>query len=298
MNPDSVPFNQVIAILKEASNKEANWSKVSFLDKYLYESVISDHMDERTYEKTNRIRNKRLHELARGTKNFDDFSELCSLLKEGIDKNIDGYFNNNKKNKESNEEIRQTAINKIDALLEVLKEEIKKIKKPTLKISNLTAQINDQLGGSVVKGTRMILELYSILDQFDQLGRAVPDFVADYLWEEELEQRIFVRKTCPFILKGDNRTVIFLLLETPLTDEVLLIRLGSDYWEEAEDVTELYEEAFEILRFSTIREALAYIVHIVNEEYDLDNGITDSEDESNSYDNLDSLNKKMTQLLA
>lgn len=144
--------------------------------------------------------------------------------------------------------------------------------------------------------TRFMKEIYSLYNELDGLNIHFPEFVEDYLWKEEREDFIYVRRKRTFIIKGNERTVLCAILDTPLTYDAQLIYLDTDYWKNSSTTVELKPEAFFIRSYPAMSDAINQIIKILNTDNDLKLYAFESDNDS-VFDTCDSLSDKIEYLL-
>jgi hypothetical protein len=255
----------------------------------LYTPELVDQDKDPLYYRINRMMDRDLEDFARGTKMMKALGEACLLLKMGIESNANGLFHDGEK--------RKLAIKQIDDELARIAAQVKRLKTNKSSRTKPLIQPNMEEGNTRVNVTKMMKEIYDLFDLLDQADAAVPDFVEDYIWEADYEKLIVVRSRERFVLKGEGRVVVYAVLETPLTHDVHLIRLGSDYWEDAEAAYDLNEAAFTVERYAGMTEALAEIINAINLEDDLEPDDRDGGAASH-YDTRLTLNEKFSRLLS
>jgi hypothetical protein len=308
MNLTDIPFRKIVQIMKAAvetaeyrQHQLKKTNQCSYVTRII-EDVVTMHLSEEEQkrlkfampdlenkllnEKIYRLMNRNLKITSRGSKPMNDLIEVCRLMQIGIENNVTSHFTNSDK--------RAQAKQKIDDELKLISTQVKRLKQNKHK---QPIQSHTKGGHTIVNVIRIMEEMNDLYDLFNQAEAAVPEFVEDHIWDEDYEKLIVVRNRERFVLKGAERVVVFSILETPTTNNVHLIRFGSDYWQGAETSFDLYEEAFFIKPYTGIADAIAEIIDVINSESDLELSLMEDANTS-LYDSYSSMNQKLSLLLA
>lgn len=158
---------------------------------------------------------------------------------------------------------------------------------------------------SVTRLSEEITESLLLLKKFVHQSESTsfPEFVEDVTWQQvsqEASEVMVAGKRADFVLEGDNRIVVYTILERPLTEDAVLIRIGSDYWQDddgvVETVNDLYDEAFFYTNYGCVKEALSVLIGVLNEEPDLESGLFN--DSASGADTIETFNETLQKMLA
>jgi hypothetical protein len=311
------PLRRMALIVKDAregklvGKKKRDKSDLTVIVTELIEAVVSEPEDEQpqllTEEqrtklkfitsddresiqwKIYRLMKKDLRGMARGSQSLDSLIEVSRLLKIAVENNALELFNN--------EGMRLFAIQKIDEELKSVTNQVKDVKRSKPSLSKQQPATPTSKGGLTVHTMKLMTEMNDLYDILEDLGILVPEFVEDHVWNEEYESLLVVRSKERFILQGEDRIVLYSILETPLTGNVQLLRIGTDYWQDAETSFDLDKEAFFIEEFENVADALAAVFQAINQESDLYSGLI-GENGPSKFDTYASLDEKLSYLLA
>ncbi|WP_150272885.1 hypothetical protein [Paenibacillus tepidiphilus] len=275
----------VSVFLREVMNQQVSPEELSHMQ--LYAPEYPDQGQDPLYDRIYRMMDRDLEDFARGTKAMQAFEEACALLKKGIESNTKGLFHDLNK--------REIAIRQMDEELARIKAQVGLLKKSKRKPAKQS--VSTEGGNAGVNVTNVMKEIFELLDRLEQANEAVPDNVEDSIWDEDCEKLIAVGNREYFVLQGEERAVAFAVLETPLTRDIQLIRLGSDYWRDAEETLGFNDEAFYVESYPDLAEALAEILNAINSEDDLELGNGEG-GLALHYDTRSSLSDKFSRLLS
>lgn len=332
MDPTSYPLIQIVEIMRKYKSlseiqKKAkkgqlfNWIQIAgMIGDTLEElddqqrSKLNFKLDQETanYHKICRLKKCTLIDLASIDTYYKNFQDCCTLLKVAIENNLDELFCNQEKG--------ELAIALIDEQLAWIDDYVKNRSALELTIRKSTRGGERQMKSQTNlpweahtetnKETRIqpTLKLWSVDEELATLyrllheqGETVPEPIQEYLWDEEYTQLLAVRKSARFLFHGDDRMVVYSIMEAPATKEVWFVRFGSDYWAEADEPYDCDEDALTIEPLSDLVEAVAQLLQDINDNDDLERRLfhaNHDQEMTAAFETRSSLEEKITFLLS